>query len=319
MSKPALALLALSFVSVAVACGGDPTSADPASQDDALSVCAAGSTLKGIDVSYYQNQIDWSAVQASGRSFAFIRVSDGTKFDDPRFATNWSAARSAGIVRGAYQFFRPSEDPVAQANLLVSKVGTLEADDLPPVLDLEVTEGVSATSLRSKVQKWLDAVEAGTGRHPIVYTMAGMSGSIGTSFGGYPLWVANWGASCPHMPSGWSQWKFWQTSEKGTVPGINEKVDLDTFNGTMADLQAFIAASGGGASSGDSSGNGPNGTPPVTADPDAGAQEDPNACTTFTYAPSGPCRADGTQLLTVTSSAPPGCTGGHPLQTQGCR
>ncbi len=240
---PLVAFVAASLT--ALACGAPASSGDTGTQDDALSVCATGTTLKGIDVSYYQAEIDWTAVRSAGHSFAFIRVSDGTQFDDPRFEGNWAGARAAGLVRGAYQYFRPSEDPVAQANLLLQKMGTLEPGDLPPVLDVEVTEGVSALHVQAKVHKWLETVEAATGRHPMVYTMAGMSGSVGSTFSGYPLWVANWGASCPRMPTSWAHWKFWQTSDKGRVAGIHEKVDLDVFNGTMADLQAFIVESGG--------------------------------------------------------------------------
>jgi lysozyme len=252
MLKKALAALAVPVaVSAAVACSGAVSSSGPTSQDDALSVCAAGSTVKGIDVSYYQATIDWDAVKSSGHDFAFIRVSDGTKVEDPRFDTNWAGARDAGVVRGAYQYFRPSEDPVEQANLLVRKIGTLEPDDLPPVLDVEITEGVSALRLQQRVHTWLVTVEAATGRTPLVYTMAGMSGSLGTQFTAYPLWVANWGVKCPRMPSKWSGWKFWQGSDRGSVPGIHEKVDTDVFNGTMDDLQAFIVETGGGSAAGD--------------------------------------------------------------------
>ncbi len=247
MLKRILAVVAVPLaVSAAAACGGATSSSDPTSQDDALSVCASGSTLKGIDVSYYQQKIDWAQVKSSGHAFAFIRVSDGTKFEDPRFDANWSGAKEAGVVRGAYQYFRPSQDPVAQANVLLDKMGTLEPGDLPPVLDVEVTEGVGALRLQAKVHSWLQTVEAATGRKPLVYTMAGMSGSIGAQFVDYPLWVANWGVKCPRMPSKWTGWKFWQGSDHGAVPGIHEKVDLDVFNGTMSDLQAFIIATGGG-------------------------------------------------------------------------
>jgi len=253
MLKKVLIALAVPVAvsAAAAACGGAASSLDPTSQDDALSVCASGSTLKGIDVSYYQAEIDWDKVKAAGRDFAFIRVSDGTKFEDPRFEANWSGARDAGVVRGAYQYFRPSEDPVAQANVLVAKMGTLAPDDLPPVLDVEITEGLSSLRLQQKVHTWLLTVEAATGRKPIVYTMAGMSGSLGTQFTAYPLWVANWGVKCPRMPSKWSGWKFWQGSDRGTVAGIHEKVDTDVFNGTMTDLQAFIAETGGGVVSSD--------------------------------------------------------------------
>jgi hypothetical protein len=69
-----------------------------------------------------------------------------------------------------------------------------------------------------------------------------MASVIGAGFGGQPLWVANYGATCPSMPSGWNKWKFFQSSESGVVGGVSGKVDLDFFNGSFSDLQAFAAA-----------------------------------------------------------------------------
>src|SRR5262245_53102110 len=111
----------------------------------AVRVCADGPTVAGIDVSYYQKDIDWTKVKAAGVDFAFIRVSDGLNFIDSKFSSNWPSARSAGIVRGAYQFFRPGLDPVAQANLLIERMGPLEADDLPPVIDVETNDAGPGT------------------------------------------------------------------------------------------------------------------------------------------------------------------------------
>src|SRR3954463_5821815 len=73
-------------------------------------VCAADTTTKGVDVSYFNGTIDWAKVKAAGNEFAFIRISDGTGFRDPQFAANWAGAQSAGMVRGIYQFFRPGQD-----------------------------------------------------------------------------------------------------------------------------------------------------------------------------------------------------------------
>ena len=43
----------------------------------------------------------------------------------------------------------------------------------------------------------------------------------------------------PSLPRGWFKWTFWQYSEKGRVNGINAKVDLNVFNGTLEDLYKF--------------------------------------------------------------------------------
>ncbi len=51
--------------------------------------------------------------------------------------------------------------------------------------------------------------------------------------------------SCPDLPNGWSQWSVWQYSDSGSVSGISGAVDLDEYNGTLADLQTFAGGSAG--------------------------------------------------------------------------
>jgi hypothetical protein len=46
------------------------------------------------------------------------------------------------------------------------------------------------------------------------------------------------------MPGGWGDWVVWQTSSKGKVPGIGGNVDLDTFNGSVDDLYAYVGYAG---------------------------------------------------------------------------
>src|SRR5437868_2924412 len=87
-----------------------------------VTVCAGSNVLQGIDVSYYQGSINWSSVKSAGKSFAIIRVSDGTGFNDPKFETNWSGSKAAKVVHGTYQFFRPGTSATAQANLVISKL-----------------------------------------------------------------------------------------------------------------------------------------------------------------------------------------------------
>lgn len=227
----------------------------------ALKVCAGPSTLKGIDVSYYQGTVDWAKVRASGRRFAFARVSDGIDHPDSKFAQNWPAMKAAGIVRGAYQFFRPAKDVDAQVNLLVTKIaaaGGLEPGDLPPVLDLESDGGLPASTVIARAKAWLAKVEAAYGMKPIVYTAAFMSSIIGNHFADYPLWVANYGATCPTMPSGWTEWRFWQDSDRGSVPGVSGNVDTNLFNGTLAQLEALTLKAPPE----------PSPEPPATSEPD---------------------------------------------------
>ena len=156
----------------------------------------------------------------------------------------------AGVLHGAYQYFEPAQDPIAQADMLLSKIGgALAPDDLPPVIDVEATGGLSPSQVAAKVKQWVDHVTAAIGRPPIVYaglyswpTLTG-GANVTTS----PLWIAQYTtAACPDIPDPWTRWLFWQHSDTGVVDGVtSSQLDLDVFNGTMEDLATF--ANGGSA------------------------------------------------------------------------
>jgi len=197
---------------------------------------------QGIDVSHRQGTIDWNAVLQAGVLFTFIKATDGITWTDPLFAANWSGAKAAGLLCGAYHFYETDDDPTAQAEQFLSVVDC-EAGDLPPVVDFETlaTGTQSATQALHDLQTWLDVVAQATGRLPILYTNNSFWNSLGSSaFGHFPLWIAEYGVQSPTLPAGWTSWAFWQYSESGTVAGISVPVDLDVFNGTLAELEAFI-------------------------------------------------------------------------------
>lgn len=87
--------------------------------------------MQGVDVSEYQGSIDWATAHANGIGFGICRVSDGTFHLDRTFGPNWNGMRANGVVRGVYQFFRPAEDPIAQADLLVNTVGSFGPGEAP--------------------------------------------------------------------------------------------------------------------------------------------------------------------------------------------
>ena len=210
-------------------------------QEQAVVVCPEGETLYGIDVSKWQGDINWPEVASAGVEYAFIRVSDGLDYFDQKFAQNWEGARANGILRGSYQFFRSDEDPVAQANLLLNTMGPLEPGDLPPVIDVESTDGQTPETIATNVGIWIDTVESALGVKPIIYTGRYFweDNVQSDAFSENPLWVPNWGVSCPNIPSQWSGWAFWQTSDNGTVPGISGAVDENLFNGDLDALYEF--------------------------------------------------------------------------------
>jgi lysozyme len=209
--------------------------------------------IPGIDVSRWQGSINWPAVQTTGKLFAFIKATEGSGLVDPFFAANWKGAKDAGLLCGAYHFFRPLQDAKKQAELFLKSV-KLESGDFPPVLDLEVSENLRAATIIQRVEIWVSEIEKQTGKKVILYSgISFLNDSFTIPAGGPPLWardhilwVANYlppTAIQPFMPAGWDKWHFWQYSQAGQVDGINGSVDLDWYNGSLEELQALAGKS----------------------------------------------------------------------------
>jgi GH25 family lysozyme M1 (1,4-beta-N-acetylmuramidase) len=199
---------------------------------------------EGIDVSHWQNTIDWTAVRAAGKKFTYIKASESTDFVDPLYATNRSRAKAAGLLVGAYHFAQPSTgagDAVAEADHYVD-TATPASGDLLPVLDLERSGGLSQTALTAWVRAYLDRVYQRTGARAVIYCSPSfwktyLGDTTWFAVNGYTvLWVAHWTTgSAPTVPGGaWggNNWTFWQYTSDGTVPGISGRVDLNRYNGT---------------------------------------------------------------------------------------
>lgn len=207
-----------------------------------------GQTLDGIDASHWQGNVNWTAVKNAGKQFAYIKATEGTHFTDSRFAHNWLQAKSAGVVRGAYHYFRALQPAMAQVDHYMNTVGMLEENDLPPALDVERTNNRSASRNQfiDGLNIWLTEIQGRTGRIPVIYTSQSAWQELVNSdnFGHYPLWVANFvpnpAITTPAMPRGWESYVIWQVSETGQVNGVSGNVDLDVFNGSREDLITFL-------------------------------------------------------------------------------
>lgn len=240
------------------------------SKQQADIACGSGTAIRGMDISYYDDVTDWNAVYEGGIQFAFIRVSDGTQFHDPKFASYWAGAKAAGVIRGTYQFFRPEEDPVAQADLLLQTMGPLEPGDLPPVIDVEVADGRTPAQVAAAVHAWIDHVAAAIGRPPIVYTGLYLWPELtgGADEASSPLWIAQYTtAPCPDIPAPWTRWMFWQDTDHGSTDGVTgSALDIDLFDGSYEDLLSFAGISP------------PPPPPPMTSDAgvDAASGESPH-------------------------------------------
>lgn len=198
----------------------------------------------GIDVSRWQREIDWPQVAAAGHAFVVMRATIGNYYTDPRFYVNWRDARDAGLLVSAYHVVVPDRPADSQIERFFDVLEDRRCD-FPPVLDIELTRGVSEEAITACVEECVATMEEEEGRKPVIYTArwfwdryvldAPLSGEC-------DLWVAHYGVSDPWLPRGWDKWVFWQYSDHGQVPGIGPATDLNWFHGSHEDLLAYADA-----------------------------------------------------------------------------
>src|SRR5450759_2668364 len=213
-------------------------------------VVNASASVSGPDVSSYQHplgySINWTAAKVSGgASFAFVKATEGGTYTNPYFARDFAALRASGLIRGAYHFANPTASTtsaVTQAKHFVAVAGTMSnPGDLPPVLDLEVNNGLPAASLIAWTRSYLNEIKALTGRDAIIYSAPYFwRGSMAntSAFASYPLWVASY-SSTVTLFGGWRSFTFWQYTDHANLPGLPPTVDMSVFNGNLDRLNAL--------------------------------------------------------------------------------
>ena len=182
--------------------------------------------MHGIDVSHYQGAINWDQVAKSDISFAYIKATDGSTFQDPSFSNNVSQASKTTLKLGPYHFFEANEKPQEQ---LTNFLDTIKHSplSLTPMVDVELTHDQPAARIKNNLAIFLQQLEQATGCKPIIYSYSSFwQTNIGPGFDSYPFWLADY-AKQPSPPPGVKNWQLWQYSQTGKVPGIEHSVDLD--------------------------------------------------------------------------------------------
>lgn len=201
-----------------------------------------GFDVRGIDVSHYQGVINWERVSRADIkdapvSFVIMKATEGERYIDKQFHRNFRESLRYGLLRGAYHYFSPDVSPTKQAALYTDSV-KLEPGDLPPVLDIEDVGTLSAEEIRDAALTWLLLVEDHYGAKPILYTNLRFKQRYlsGKEFDRYPFWIAHY-----YVPKlTWDgEWKFWQHTDRGRLPGIQTFVDFNVYNGSMYNLRTY--------------------------------------------------------------------------------
>ncbi len=187
----------------------------------------------GIDVSHYQGRIDWKSVSRDNKvGYVYLKATESNYLVDDTYAFNLTEARRHGIKVGSYHFFRPNVDAVSQYENFRQTVNRRK-QDLLPLIDVEVTGGVSVETLHKRLQEFLKLVTKEYGKRPLIYTgrnfynkyFAGYS-----YFKPYMFMIAQYTSDEPYLNDG-RDFVMWQFTAKGRVSGIRGDVDRSRFVG----------------------------------------------------------------------------------------
>ena len=186
--------------------------------------------LEGIDVSNHQGNIKWKDIDQNAVNFAYIKATEGTTFTDKSFSKNWEASKEAGILRGAYHFYKVESDGKKQAEHFISVVPK-EKDMLPPVIDIEEI-GKNQAKLIVEIREFAEIIEEHYNKKPILYINNQTYDLYARDFlKDYMIWYAIYNDKPPM-----ENWIFWQYTDKGTSKGIEGAVDLNKFNGDRNEI-----------------------------------------------------------------------------------
>jgi GH25 family lysozyme M1 (1,4-beta-N-acetylmuramidase) len=221
-----------------------------------LAALEAQAVSGGPAVSQFQGDVDWPRVKGAGYEFAFVRTSDGDLRDPFYSDARVAAVRSAGLALSPYHFGRVASDGNAQRNgkseacmalYFAESKGWGKAGDLPLAYDFEDLNGQTAAKAGLHLIEFIRTYKYVRGHWPIVYTAPAWFKPVGDTLSdehkallaNCPLWIAHWGVQGPTVPAPWSEWTFWQWTDKGSSAGITGPVDLNRFAGTRDALTAL--------------------------------------------------------------------------------
>lgn len=185
----------------------------------------------GIDVSRWQGTINWQQVRQTGKTFAYVKATEGVDYVSPTLDEQFRGAKAAGLAVGCYHYARPGNSPAADARTFAQELQRLDAwqkGNLPPCLDMEEP----ASDPKEWVGAFIKALRNEISRRDVmVYASSSyFAGSLaGEAWAGnsVTLWVAHYGRP-PGEPSYRSdRVVMHQHSQSGRVNGISGNVDLN--------------------------------------------------------------------------------------------
>ena len=195
------------------------------------------SSVIGVDVSSYQAEIDMNKLKEQNIEFIYIKATEGSTFQDDRFAENWENAAKAELLSGAYHFFSYDSEGRTQAENFIKAVGTDLKGRLLPVVDVEYygdkeENPPEKEDVIRELRIYLEILEDEYGVKPLIYTRSDIYDKyLKGEFDEYKKWM-----SSLYTPLSWNykdDWYIWQYLNRGKLEGYTGGevyIDLNVLN-----------------------------------------------------------------------------------------
>ena len=197
----------------------------------------------GIDVSFYNEDINWQAVKASGVDFAIIRVAgrtweQGKLYYDSRAEEYLTKAKAAGMKVGVYFYSTAiNELEAVQEASLALEIVNGRSLDFPIFIDMEHS-GMYPNARSDK----LDIATRSEILTAFCETIQNSGYKAGVYSGEYfyrdnidfnairqyTVWLANY-TNDNKLPTYANRYDMWQFTDSGKVNGINAGVDMNVI------------------------------------------------------------------------------------------
>ena len=179
---------------------------------------------RGIDVSRWQEEINWSQVAKDDISFVML----GTRSKgavDPYFHKNIQNAAANGIKVGVYIYSLATTTDMAvqEADFVLNLINDYPIS-YPVAFDMEdSTQGnLSKSELAAIANAFCKRISQ-AGYYPIIYANENwLKNKLDMSQMNYPVWVARYSARPTYQNP-----VMWQATSSGSVNGIKTRVDID--------------------------------------------------------------------------------------------
>ncbi len=209
--------------------------------------------VMGADLSHWNSAVDFARMYAAGYRFVILKATEATGYVDPTFDTRWKQARDAGLIIGAYHFFRGNFSGIDQAehhlNVTFPMRSALNGCVIPSTNDVETADGVTVGTRQVRIQDWHRVVRPENRNESLCYSSPYLWKELMNNMALDVIgFTAHWtSAIAPSWPAGWpvAKRKFWQIgvyprhSWAPPVPGVAGECDVIKFLGTLDDLKAL--------------------------------------------------------------------------------